>query len=150
MISKKKIAITIAVITIIIISIIAVTSFFSWQLSVTLSEVENTIRSFIGELNSYDAAGAWALTSQTYHNLFPGGFANFKAFVNSLNATQWHAEIQNITKKSIETENGKTIANFTLTASVTDIDQGTYTIKWIFTLTKNNNQWLIDNWRPEH
>jgi hypothetical protein len=148
LISKKKIAIIVT--TIIIISVIAVTSFFSWQFNVALGEVENTIRSFIGEVNSYDAAGAWALTSQTYRNTFPGGFATFKAFINSLNATQWHSEIQNITKKSIETRNEKTIANFTLTASITDTEQGTYTITWIFTLTKENNQWLIDNWRPEH
>ncbi|MEM2101929.1 MAG: hypothetical protein QXM22_00260 [Candidatus Bathyarchaeia archaeon] len=150
MISKKKIAITITVITIIIISIIAVTSFFAWQYNVALGEVENTVRSFIGKLNIYDATGAWALTSQTYRITWPGGFATFKAFVNSLNTTQWHSEIQNITKKTIETKNEKTTANFTLTANITDTDQGTYTITWTFTLTKNNNQWLIDNWRPEH
>jgi len=146
LVSKKIIAIT--AVTVVVISVIAATGYFTWQTSIALGEVENVIRTFLNEINAYDAFGAWGLTTEYYQSLWLQ-FANFKAFIDSLNTTNWHTEIQTFSNKTIETENGKTTANFTVTANVVDDRLGTYVETWIFELEKISNLWKIANWRPK-
>lgn len=145
MISKK-----ILIIAIVVVAVVAVTGVYLWQ-SFTSSfaevEVEDAIETFLNEVNSFDAADAWALTSQDQESW--GGYIEFENLIYSLEEKQWNAEIQSISNRAIETKNGETTASVTLIARITDIEQGIYTETWIFKLAKIENQWKIDDWQVQ-
>lgn len=144
MISKKKILIIIAVV---IAVVVIVGGVFLWQsLTASFAEVEEAIKTFLGKVNDYDTAGAWALASTDYQDSW-GEYIEFENLVTSLQEKQWNAEIDSISGRSIETTNGITRAEFTLTAKITDTEHtGEYTETWIFKLVKVDNQWKIDDW----
>jgi predicted PurR-regulated permease PerM len=142
MISKKKIIIIAAV----VVAVVAVVGVFLLQsFTASFTEVEATINNFVSKVSSYDAAGAWALTSQDYQASW-GEYIEFENFVNSLYEKVWHSTIQSISSRTMETKNGITTASVTLTAGITDTEQGTYMETWIFELVKIENEWKIDDW----
>jgi hypothetical protein len=139
---SKKIIIT----AVVVVAVVAVAGVFLLQsFTQSFAEVEGAINTFLNEVNSYDAEGAWALTSQDYQESW-GEYIEFENFINLLYETAWHSSIQSISNRAIETKNGKTTASVTLTAGISDTEQGTYTETWIFKLVKVENQWKIDDW----
>ena len=143
MVSKKKILI-VAIITV---AVVAVVSVFLWQsLTSSYAEVEGNIKTFLGKVNNYDTAGAWALASTDYQESW-GEYIEFDNMITVLQGKQWNAQIESINSRSIETTNGITRADFTLTAKITDTEhQGQYSETWIFKLVKTGNQWKVDDW----
>jgi len=142
MVSRKKIL----VIAVVVVVAVVVVGVFIWQsLLPSFAEVDSTINSFLNEVNSYDAAGAWALTSQDYQDSW-GEYIEFEGLINSLYEKAWHSTVQSISNRAIQTTSGKTTASVTLTAGITDTELGTYIETWIFRLVKEGNQWKIDDW----
>ena len=143
MVSNKKILI-VAIITV---AVVAVVSVFLWQsLTSSYAEVEGNIKTFLGKVNNYDTAGAWALVSTDYQESW-GEYIEFDNMITVLQGKQWNAQIEGINSRSIETTNGITRADFTLTAKITDTEhQSQYSETWIFKLVKTGNQWKVDDW----
>lgn len=143
MISKKKLIIIAAVV---IVAVVAVVGVYLWQsLSTSFAEVDATTNNFVNKVSNYDAEGAWALTSEDYQDSW-GEYIEFENLIDSLNEKVWHATIQSISSRTVETRNGVSTASVTLTAGITDTEQGTYTETWIFELVKIGNEWKIDDW----
>ena len=145
MISRKKIIIIAAV----VVAVIAVVGVYLWQsFSASFAEVDATISNFVSKVSSYDAAGAWTMTSEDYQDSW-GEYIEFEGMIDSLNEKVWHATIQSTSSRTMETKNGITTARVTLTAGITNAEQGTYTETWIFELVKTGSQWKIDDWLVE-
>jgi hypothetical protein len=143
MVSKKKIIIAAVVVTVAVVAVFAV---YLWQsFTTSFTEVEATVNDFVNKASSYDAAGTWGMTTQDYQDSW-GEYIEYEGMINSLYEKVWHATIQSISSRALETKNGITTASITLTARITDTEQGTYAEKWIFKLVKTGNEWKIDNW----
>jgi hypothetical protein len=142
MISKKKIAI-IAVAIIVVVGVVGV---YLWQsLTTSFADVDDAVNRFVSKVGAYDSAGAWALASQDYQESW-GEYVEFENMVDSLYEKVWHATIQSTSSRAIETKNGVTTASVTLTAAITDTEQGEHTETWIFKLVKIGSEWKIDDW----
>jgi predicted PurR-regulated permease PerM len=142
MLSTKKIIVIVAV-AVVVVAVVGVYLLQSFIAS--FAEVETAINSFLNKVSSHDVAGAWASTSQNYQESW-GEYIEFENLADSLYQKAWNATIQSISGRTMETKNGVTTANITLTARITDTEQGTYTETWIFNLVKVGNEWMIDDW----
>jgi hypothetical protein len=143
MISRKKIII----IAVVIIAVVAV-GVYLWQFFfASFADVEGTTRNLVNKLSSHDAAGAWALTSQDFQEDWT--YAEFEDTIDYLHEIEWHATIQSIDSKEIETIGDTEFATVTLTLACTDIQEGTYTETWMVGLTGTDNEWKIEGFGPE-
>jgi len=143
MISKKKILI----IAIVIVAVVAVAGVFLLQsFTASFAEVEDAIKTFLSKVNSYDAAGAWALMSPDLQNSY-GTQEDFRSeILDGFEQSSWHAELTNIGSKSIETKGGTTTARFVVTLQITEADMGARGETYTFKLVKIGDQWKIDDW----
>jgi len=150
MLSKKTILAI--VIVAVVIAGVAIGVSVLWQsLTASFKEVENAIDTYVSALNSYNTTEAWTLMSPTFRSDMT--YPEFEDTVQYMESTQWSAEIQSISSKSVETNNGRTTATFILTAEITETDPiagtETYTEEWTFDLVKIDGKWMIDDWLYE-
>jgi len=143
MISKKKILI----IAIVVVAVVVVAGvYFMQSFSASFAEVEDAIKTFLTKLNSYDAAGTWALMSPDLQNFY-GTQEDFKSdILDGFEQSSWHADLTNISSKSIETKSGVTTARFVVTLQITEEDMGARGETYTFKLVKIGDQWKIDDW----
>ena len=119
MLSKK--AIVAIVLVVVVIAGVAIGAIVLWQsITGSFEEVENAIDTYINVLNSYDATEGWTLMSPTLRS--SKSYSEFEEFVQNLESSQWRASVKSISSRSMETENGRTTATFTLMAKITETD----------------------------
>lgn len=133
------------IIAIVIIAVGAV-GVYLWQ-SLFVADAEGTTRDLVNKLSNHDAAGVWALLSQDGKDIM-GPYAELEDILDDLQLMEWHATIQSIDNKEIETIGAKEHATLTLTLACTDSLEGTYTETWRVYLTKIDNEWKVNAWGP--
>ena len=140
-VSKHKIwIIIIALVIIIIIALISM----QIQRGGEKITVENTIRTYLDALNSYDVDAGWELMSPTFRE--DVGYTGYEMYMhNYWEAGEHHVEIQEITDKTFLTWEILRTWEFTMNWQLTNTT-GTYIEEVIFQVERVEGEWKILNW----
>jgi hypothetical protein len=131
---------------VVIIAVVAVGVYVWWSFFASPADVEGVTNNLVNKLNSYDGAGAWALTSQDFKEDWT--YAEFEDTIDDLQLIEWHATIQSIDSKEIETIGGWEYATLMITLECTDTVEGTYTETWMVGLSRTDSKWELEGWGP--
>jgi hypothetical protein len=120
-----------------------------WEyLSASVTESEETVRSFVQALDHYDANTTWGMMSTALQETYGTKESYNNTVLSGLRQTGWHAETMNMTVKANFTLPGSQVNNSAyIVASLRITESGLAPTNqtYSFELAKPS-EWRIDKW----
>ena len=145
MVSKKILAIVVAIVVVVAVGVAA---FYLLQsLNASFAEAENSINSFLTSVNEYDIEASWNSMSSDLQSFY-GSKSDWNiSILDGLKQSSWQATLTHISSKSVKTNNGVTTATYVVTLQIIESGEDTRGETYTFNLVKMSDQWKIDYWR---